>query len=194
MPPRAQAKAQGKAKAAAAKRPSAAKTRRNAQVATSNARRDGRRAALRALNGLAREVGIRQLPHPTWFDPRVGPGIQTHQCSSSEKKMKRRHVEPLHSQRIGQSAWIFKLFVFLPFFLSRTEGSSTRRNVRDRAACTCSCRSVQRTTSPTAASNDLIQALPCSISSALSLRSLRSLCFWCCSLASLLPRHPPALA
>ena len=63
MPPRAQAKAQGKAKAAAAKRPSAAKTRRNAQVATSNARRDGRRAALRALNGLAREVGIRQLPH-----------------------------------------------------------------------------------------------------------------------------------
>ena len=63
MPPRSQAKAQGKAKAAAAKRPSAAKTRRNAQVATSNARRDGRRAALRALNGLAREVGIRQLPH-----------------------------------------------------------------------------------------------------------------------------------
>ena len=153
---------------------------------------------LRALNGLAREVGIRQLPHliaqrasPT---PAVDRIMQRISVAQARKKMKRRHVEPLHSQRIGQSAWIFKLFVFLPFFLSRTEGSSTRRNVRDRAACTCSCRSVQSTTSPTVASNDLIEALPCSISSALSLRSLSSLCFWCCSLVSLFPRHPPALA
>ena len=91
------------------------------------------------------------------------PGIQTHRCSKRENG-KTRYVTPRRFQRIGESAWIFKLLVFLPFFLSRTEGSSARRNVRDRAACTCSCRAVRSTTSPTAPSYDLFQALPCSIS------------------------------
>ena len=73
--------------------------------------------------------------------------------------MKRRYVTPRRFQRIGESAWIFKLLVFLPFFLSRTEGSSARRNVRDRAACTCSCRAVRSTTSPTAP--PMISPRPC---------------------------------
>ena len=63
MPPRAQANMQGKAKTAAASMASAAKRRRNAQVATSNARRDGRRATLRALNTFARDAGIHQPSH-----------------------------------------------------------------------------------------------------------------------------------
>lgn len=73
--------------------------------------------------------------------------------------MKRRYVTPRRFQRIGESAWVFKLLVFLPFFLSRTEGSSARRNVRDRAACTCSCRAVRSTTSPTAP--PMISPRPC---------------------------------
>ena len=61
--PRARAKAQGKAKAATSTKAQAAKRRRKAQVAAPNVRRDGRREALRAFNNLARDVGVRELPH-----------------------------------------------------------------------------------------------------------------------------------
>ena len=148
MPTRAGAKAKGKANAAATTEARAAKRRRKAQVAASNVRRDGRRAALRAFNR-----------YPTWCDPRA------HRHRQREEHMKIRNVSLWRAGRIGRPAWVLHLRVFLPFFLSRTEGSSARRNVRDRAACTCSCRAVRSTTSPTAPSYDLTQALPCSISS-----------------------------
>ena len=65
MPPRAKAKGKGKAAVAAvARRPAASVIRpRAAQVAESNARRDGRRAALRSLNLIAVEVGVPPLPN-----------------------------------------------------------------------------------------------------------------------------------
>ncbi len=63
MAPKAVAKAKAKAKARAAVCRRPAMSRRAAQVAESNARRDARRGAWRALNALAAEVGVHPLPN-----------------------------------------------------------------------------------------------------------------------------------
>ena len=99
--------------------------------------------------------------------------------------MKIRNVSLWRAGRIGRPAWVLHLRVFLPFFLSRTDGSSARRNVRERLACTLPCRPAPSTTSPRVPLHDFFPPLPSSILSAPCLRCLPFRCSSCSCLSFL---------